>query len=143
MAFGKWQGMNGPERQLPLDANQKVILLVDDEPVMLNVLRTVLEREGHFILTAADGEEALHLSGTFPGRIHLLLSDIKMPRVDGLQLRDRLLEERPDTKVLLMSAYIERSLGQSFLRKPFTLDVLRQRVRQVLTPLGSRTQAGQ
>jgi CheY-like chemotaxis protein len=127
--------MDTPERILPSDANQAVILLADDEPVMLDVLRTILERQGYFILAAADGEAALHLSRSFPGTIHLLLTDIRMPRMNGFQLREKVLEERPDTKVLLMSAYIERPQRLAFLRKPFTPAVLRERVRQALTPL--------
>jgi CheY-like chemotaxis protein len=134
--------MEKPERILQSDANQTVILLVDDEPVMLNVLRIILERLGYFILTAGDGEEALHLSRSFPGTIHLLLSDIRMPRMNGLQLRKKVLEERPDTKVLLMSAYVEEPQRQAFLRKPFTPDVLRAAVRQVLTPFAAKAHTG-
>jgi CheY-like chemotaxis protein len=126
--------MNKPEHLLPLRANQTVILLVEDETLIRNVVRIVLEREGYFILTAADGEEALSLSRTFPGKIHLLLSDVKMPRMDGVQLREKLLEERPATKAILMSARVKMPLKQGFLRKPFTLDVLRKRVREMLTP---------
>jgi CheY-like chemotaxis protein len=128
------QRMNKPEQLLPSRANQTVILLVEDETLIRNTARMVLEREGYSILTAADGEEALLLSRSFPGKIHLLLSDVTMPRMDGLQLREKLLEERPATKALLMSAQVEKPLKQGFLRKPFTLDVLRKRVREMLTP---------
>ena len=111
-----------------------MILLVDDDPLLRNAARIALEREGYFILTAADGEEALHLSRSFPGKIRLLLTDVEMPKVDGLQLREKLLEERPATKALLMSARVKMPLKQGFLRKPFTLDALRKRVREMLTP---------
>jgi CheY-like chemotaxis protein len=134
--------MNKPEHLLPLRVNQTVILLVEDEILIRNVARIVLEREGYFVLTAADGEEGLHLSRTFPGKIHLLLSDVKMPGMDGLQLREKLLGERPATKALLMSARVKMPLKQGFLRKPFTLDVLRKRVREMLTPLGRARSKG-
>ena len=135
--------MNNPEHLLPLDANQKVILLVEDEPLVRNVLRIILERDGYFILTAADGEEALHLSHSFPGIIHLLLSGVEMPRMDGLQLVDRVREESPATKVLMMSARVEMPPGQAFLPKPFTLALLKERVREVLSSVGSKAHAGQ
>jgi YesN/AraC family two-component response regulator len=71
-------------------------------------------------LCAADGQEALQLSRAFPHKIHLVLSDVEMPKVNGLQLREKLLEERPGTKMLLMSGrQVELSVEQPFLRKPF------------------------
>jgi DNA-binding response OmpR family regulator len=124
--------MNKRERVLPLDANQTVILLAEDEPLLRNVVRIMLEKEGYFILSAADGEEALYLSRTFPGKIHMLLSDVEMPWMDGLQLRSQVLEERPATRVLLMSGHVDGSVGQSLLRKPFSMVVLRERVREML-----------
>jgi CheY-like chemotaxis protein len=126
--------MNKPEHLLPLRANQKVILVVDDEPLVPNVARIVLERDGYVILTAADGEEALNLSRTFPGTIHLLLTDVQMPKMGGLQLRDRLRKERPETKALLMSAQVDVPRGQALLRKPFGLYALREQVREILRP---------
>jgi DNA-binding response OmpR family regulator len=135
--------MNKPERLLPLDANQNVILLVEDEPLLRNSVRIVLEREGYFILCAGDAEEALYLSRTFPGTIHLLLSDVEMPGMDGLQLREKLLEERPATRVLLMSGrQVELPAEQAFLWKPFTLAELKGGMRQVLAPLGAKAQDG-
>ena len=105
---------------------------MDDAPLIRNVARIVLEREGYFVLSAANGEEALYLSRTFPVRIHLLLSDVKMPRMDGWQLRERVMEERPGTKVLLMSAQVEMPPEQAFLRKPFGPNALKKRVREML-----------
>jgi DNA-binding response OmpR family regulator len=113
-------------------SDQLVILLVDDEPTIRNITRIVLENEGYLILTAADGEEALLLSRTFPGAIHLLLTDVEMPRLNGLQLRERLREERPATRVLLMSGKVGMAAEQAFLPKPFGPDVLKERVRQML-----------
>jgi two-component system, cell cycle sensor histidine kinase and response regulator CckA len=124
--------MQNPDHLLPLKPGQPVILLVDDEPMILNLARIVLEDEGYFILTAGDGEEALFLSRTFPGTIHLLLSDVKMPKMDGLQLTEQLAGERPATKVLLMSGQVDSAVGQILLRKPFGPEVLKQRVRHTL-----------
>src|SRR5215469_15080104 len=124
--------MDNSEHLTPSRADQVVILVADDEPMIRNLTRIVLEDEGYFILAAADGEEALVLSRTFPGFIHLLLTDVDMPKVNGLQLRERLREERPATKVLLMSGQVHMALEKAFLPKPFGPDVLKERVRQML-----------
>jgi DNA-binding response OmpR family regulator len=117
---------------LPSRAHQTVILVVDDEPQVRDIVRILLEDEGYFILTAADGEEALLLSRSFPGTIHLVLTDVEMPRLDGLQLRERLREERPATRVLLMSGHVHMAAEPAFLPKPFAAAVLKERVRQML-----------
>jgi len=117
---------------LPSRVDQPIILIVDDEPTIVDLVRIVLEAEGYSILAAANGEEALMLSRTFPGTIHLFLVDVDMPKLDGLQLRERLREERPATRVLLMSGRVPVAADQAFLPKPFGLAFLRTRVRQML-----------
>jgi CheY-like chemotaxis protein len=130
--------MDNPEHLLPLRPDQAVVLIVDDDPMIRNITRIVLEAEGYFILSAADGEEALLLSRKFPGAIHLVLSDVTMPNMNGLQLRDRLRQERASTRLLLMSGeQVDLPAEQPFLWKPFRLDALRERVREMLTPLRS------
>jgi two-component system, cell cycle sensor histidine kinase and response regulator CckA len=83
--------MENPEHLRPPLQDQTVILVVDDEVMIRNAVRLVLEGKGYFILTAHDGEEALHLSRKFPGTIHGVLSDVKMPIMDGVELRERIL----------------------------------------------------
>ena len=75
--------MRNPEHLQPFHADQAVILLAEDEVVVQNVARIILEREGYFLLTAHDGQEALEISRHYPGPIHLLLTDVLMPRMDG------------------------------------------------------------
>ena len=128
--------MNEPEHLLPSRADQTVVLVVDDEPLIRNIVRIALEAEGYFILAAADGEEGLALSRSFPGTIHLLLSDVMMPRMDGLQLAEALTAERPATTVLLMSGQLDLTAERPFLRKPFAIGVLREHVRGILQPRG-------
>jgi DNA-binding response OmpR family regulator len=123
--------VDNPEHLLPSRVNQLVILVADDEPIIRNIARIVLEREGYFILTAGDGEEALLLSRVYPGTIHLFLTDVGMPKLDGLQLRERLREERPAAGIVLMSGRIDMDAEQG-LRKPFGPDVLKERVRLML-----------
>lgn len=114
-------------------ADQLVVLIVDDEPMALDLIRAILGEDGYFILAAADGEAALQLSRTFPGVIHLVLSDVQMPKLNGLQLRERLQEERPASKVLLMSGQVHLAEDQTFLSKPFSPEVLKERVRQTIS----------
>src|SRR5713101_4096741 len=107
--------------------DQTVILLADDEALIRNVTRRVLQSAGYFVMAANDGEEALNISRQYPGTIHALLSDVNMPNLDGLELREQILVERPGTKVLLMSGQVE-SPAESipFLRKPFGSSVLKE-----------------
>jgi two-component system, cell cycle sensor histidine kinase and response regulator CckA len=115
------------------NSDQTVILLADDEVLIRNVARKVLQSAGYFVMAANDGEEALNISRQYPGPIHALLSDVNMPNLDGLELREQILCERPGTKVLLMSGQVESPAeGISFLRKPFGSSVLKERIHQLL-----------
>ena len=125
--------MNNPENLRPPNPDQTVILIVDDEVLVRNVARITLESEGYFILTADNGEEALYISRQYQGVIHLLLSDVKMPKMDGLELRSKILLERPGITVLLMSGQIELPTEDiHFLQKPFGPPALKGRIRQLL-----------
>ena len=85
------------------------------------------------MLTASDGEEALRISRKFVRTIDILVSDIVMPKLDGVALYKQVLRERPTTKVLLISAYANGPLeGVPFLRKPFHLAAFKQRVGEIL-----------
>jgi len=125
--------MKDPAHVLATNPEQTVILVVDDEVMIVNIARTALEGDGHFVLTAQDGEEALEMCRKFPGPIHLVVSDVGMPNMNGIELRERITVERPTTKVLLMSGEVDSELITGpFLRKPFAIDALKQRVRQLL-----------
>jgi CheY-like chemotaxis protein len=80
--------MNNPEHPLPAEPSQTVILIAEDDVIIRNFVRVVLEKQGYFVLTACDGEEALALSRQYPGNIDALLSDVVMPKMDGLILRE-------------------------------------------------------
>jgi len=115
------------------NSEQSVILLADDEVLIRNVARKVLQSAGYFVLAANDGVEALNISRQYPGTIHALLSDVNMPNLDGLELREQILFERPGTKVLLMSGQVESPAESvAFLRKPFASSVLKERIHQLL-----------
>ena len=98
-----------------------------------NMVRIALEEEGYFVLAARDGQQALALSRQFPGTIHALLSDIKMPNLDGLELSTTILTERPGIRVPLMSGYTESPVENiPVLSKPFVAAVLTQRMHELL-----------
>ncbi len=96
------------------------MLVAEDEPIVRNVVRISLEGAGYFVLAGCDGEEALELSHVFPGAIHLLLSDISMPKMNGFELRKHIMAERPHTAVLLMSGQLPAATESVFLPEPFT-----------------------
>jgi two-component system, cell cycle sensor histidine kinase and response regulator CckA len=116
---------------LPPNPNTFVVLIADDDPVMRNLARLVCEKEGCFVLTANDGDEALALSRAFKGQIHLLLSDIQMKQMDGPALREHLLRDRPATNVILMSANASAVEDVTFLQKPLDLSELAAEIRKV------------
>ncbi len=125
--------MQNPEHLLPDRPDQTVILVAEDDVVVQNVVRITLERDGYFVLTADDGHQALLLSRKFPGDIHLLISDIDMPKMDGIELSNYVSKERPGICVILMSG--SRKISHPnvvFLDKPFGPRQLSQTVRGLL-----------
>ena len=118
----------------------ETILLVEDEEQVRELARRVLEREGYTVLTATDAESATALADRHAGHIHLLITDVLLPRVSGRELAARLGIHRPAIKVLYVSGTAEGSLarhrmlepGTTFLEKPFSLDRLLRSVRRAL-----------
>src|SRR6266496_4006869 len=113
-----------------------IILVAEDDVVVRNVARLLLQGEGHEVLVAVDGYEALELSRQYQGTIDLLVTDVKMPRVDGLALVEQILTERPRIKILVMSGKFapdrEELKQLPFLQKPFSSETFRDKVREVL-----------
>ena len=133
------------EGETPADRMQaapghETVLLVEDEEGVRKLLSHVLVKRGYEVLEAADGEEAWRIFQERAGEIHLVLTDMVMPRMNGRELGDRILEFRPDTKVIYMSGYTDDVLlrtgalrpGISFLSKPLRPDVLAARLREAL-----------
>lgn len=123
--------MENPEHLRPQDPDQSVVLLAEDEVMVQNVARIVLESAGYFVLTAENGEQALYISERYPGLIHLLLSDVRMPVMNGLELKDKICLQRPEIKIVLMSGETP-PVNVPFLRKPFNPTQLRDKVDSVL-----------
>lgn len=118
----------------------ETILVVDDIDGVRDLIREVLEMDGYEVLLAEDGHSALHVARQHSGPIHLLLTDVVMPRMGGKDLADRIHEERPEVRVVFMSGYSDEAIsrhgvlqpGTAFLKKPFTSDSLIRCVRQEL-----------
>jgi signal transduction histidine kinase len=119
---------------------RETVLLVEDEDSVRAMVRQILQNNSYTVLEACDGEEALRVSADWADAIHLMVTDVIMPRMNGHQLADRLLPERAGMKVLFMSGYTDDAevrqhvaeSGQPFLQKPFTPSVLASKVREVL-----------
>jgi two-component system, cell cycle sensor histidine kinase and response regulator CckA len=119
---------------------ESTVLLVEDEPVVRDVTRAVLEHAGYRVIDCNGPEEALRLAGELRGRIGLLLSDVVMPSMNGPELASRLQSLQPGLITIFMSGYADhvvlrkamKSGTASFIQKPFTISVLLSRVAAAL-----------
>ena len=122
-----------------LEGNE-TILLAEDEDSARKLMRSALQEYGYWVLEAQDGREALQLSEHHKGPIHLLLTDVVMPRMSGRELAEHLQPLQPKMKVLYMSGYTDNAIvhhgvlesGMQFIQKPFTPKVLVSKIRRVL-----------
>jgi PAS domain S-box-containing protein len=118
----------------------ETVLLVEDEEQVRDLARRVLERAGYAVLAAEDAEAAVAIADRHPGHIHLLVTDLVLPRVSGRELAARLAIHRPAIKVLYVSGTTDNAVarhrmldpGTEFLEKPFSLERLLQKVRMAL-----------
>src|SRR5262249_26184285 len=111
-----------------------IILVAEDDVLIRNTVRQLLQADGHEVLVATNGHEALELSRDYHGVIDLLLTDVQMPRMGGPALVKQIIKERPGIKVLVMAGRLGRGelSKHSFLRKPFSPEAFRNKVREVL-----------
>ena len=113
------------------------ILTVDDEPMILGLITTILNEHGHSIITAGSAAEALNKVREYPRKIDLLISDISMPGMDGISLAGKLQSNNPELKVLLMSGGCNRNqvpASYEFLPKPFVLADMVSKVDRLCSP---------
>lgn len=118
----------------------EIIMLVEDEPTLLNMTKRMLEKLGYTVLAAGDPKEAIVLASSFHGQIHLLVTDVIMPEMNGSELAKQLAEIRPEMKRLFMSGHADNIIanqgvlkgGLSFIQKPFSIDEIANKVRGAL-----------
>ncbi len=118
----------------------ETIVVVEDEDVVRRLVGQILEDAGYEVLAAASGARALELCAARRGEIHLVLTDVIMPRMSGKALVDELAREHPKIKALYMSGYTDNAIvhhgildpGTRFIGKPFSAEALCRKVREVL-----------
>ena len=120
-----------------LARGSETILLVDDEEGVRKLVYAVLKSNGYDVLEANNGSSALMLYEKNHHKIDMVLTDVVMPQMNGLELGKQLSEKSPGLKILYMSGYRDNTSGGSdapraFLHKPFTPDILLTKVREVL-----------
>jgi len=125
--------------QKPSFRGTETILLVEDQEEVRKVTRQFLQKNGYRVLEAANGVDAMQVADRYIGAIHLLLTDVVMPGMNGGELRTRMLALRPNLRVLFMSGYTGDSMPggtaidpEMLLQKPFTFEMLSRKVHQAI-----------
>ncbi len=123
-----------------LQPGSETVLLVEDETHLLHLTQSILERLGYTVLMAETPEKAVAIARSHQGAIHLLMTDVVMPQMNGRELKDRIARLQPAIKVLYVSGYTADIIanqgvlqeGVHFLQKPFSAQILATKVREVL-----------
>ena len=118
----------------------KTVLVVEDDDEVRGIVRELLSRQGFMVLEARQGREALSLADKYPQPVHLLLTDVVMPGMDGRERADAMGKFMPSLRVLFMSGFAHDAVfrqeasggGRAFIQKPFTLSTLEGKIREVL-----------
>jgi PAS domain S-box-containing protein len=124
----------------------ETLLVVEDQDAVRQLAVTILQNYGYKVLQASNGPDAMALAERYSAEIHLLVTDVIMPLMDGRVLADQLRARRPGIKVLYVSGYSEEKIGLgrapeaelAYLTKPFTPEVLATRVREILAEGGNQ-----
>ena len=127
------------------ESREIVVLLVEDEEALRSAASDFLQTRGYKILAAADGTEALSMASKFAERIDVMITDLVMPGISGRVLAQELVKIHPETRIMYMSGYNDAAVLENaamdqtsaFLRKPFRLDALSLKIREVLGEHGS------
>jgi PAS domain S-box-containing protein len=129
-----------PELEVVIPTGAETILLAEDDVNVRKLVQRVLQSLGYTLLEAENGQEALQIAANYDGLIHLLLTDVVMPDINGRMLAEGLMMTRPELKVLFMSGYTDNAIahhgvldpGTAFVQKPFSPTVIAHKVREVL-----------
>jgi CheY-like chemotaxis protein len=137
--------------QTEIISGTETVLVVEDEPALCRLISVSLEKRGYTVLATEDGTEALRILENSPGKIDLVVSDIMMPKLNGLELREKAILLRPEMRFLFISGYAEDTIGgiahlpqdAGYLEKPFLPIELARKVRALLNESAAgRSSAG-
>jgi two-component system cell cycle sensor histidine kinase/response regulator CckA len=128
----------------------RIILLVEDDPVVRHVVRLLLELEGDVVLEAKDGEEALTILAGHDGQLDLLLTDVMMPGLSGAEVCEKVRAARPGLPTLFISGFYPEAVfpnqrlpeASAFLAKPFMPEELMDAVADLLAPITGQARDG-
>ncbi len=130
----------GAQAPTPAPPGTETVLVVEDEDAVRGVIETILTRRGYTVIVASGGEEALRLAAQHQGQIHLLVTDVVMPRMSGPEVAEQLVKTSPSTRVLYLTGYTDETVvshgafraGAALLQKPFSPEALARKVRATL-----------
>jgi two-component system, cell cycle sensor histidine kinase and response regulator CckA len=119
---------------------KETILLVEDEPMLLELLKSVLEEDGYHIISALDGEEAVKIFRREGKHIRLVLTDMGLPKLGGWEIFERLCEIDANVKIILASGFVDSEMRDEaikkgaidFIQKPYVPNTILKRIREVL-----------
>ena len=139
-AFLEAEETRGKTLKIAPHKGSGTILLIEDDEMVMDVSRALLERLGYIVLDARTGAEAIRISGTFDGIIDLAILDILLPDMNGQEVYPFLMEARPNLKVIVCSGYslegpaqeILDAGAQGFVRKPFSLATLSEKLQEAM-----------
>jgi PAS domain S-box-containing protein len=122
------------------ETQDETILLVEDEPAILEMTRRMLERKGYSVVPAATPADAISIADTYVGKIDLLMTDVVMPEMNGRDLAKKITAIFPEIKLLFMSGYSANVItqqgvlndGVAFMQKPFSMNELAEKIRGIL-----------
>ena len=128
------------KREAASASGTETILVVEDDESVRSLIRLALVAGGYKVLETDDPDKALDLCANHPGPIHLLLTDVVMPKMGGPAVAEKVAALRPGVKVIFMSGYTDDAIvhhgvlsaGMPFIQKPFSPAVLRGKIREVL-----------
>ena len=128
-----------PEEIKPVEPGHETILLVEDEPAILSMTAAMLNRLGYHVLAVSTPGEAMRVAEGHPSEIHMLMTDVVMPEMNGRDLAKNLLALNPHMRRLFMSGYTADVIahhgvldkGVNFIQKPFTMKILAEKIREI------------
>jgi CheY-like chemotaxis protein len=132
--------LDTPLISTPAPTGNETILLVEDEPLLLDLLKTMMETLGYTVMATGRPTEAIQLAREYPGVFHLLVTDLIMPEMNGRELSESIRAIRPDLKCLYVSGYTANVIAQHgmvdegihFLQKPCTREMLAVKLREAI-----------